>query len=96
MKDELVLRLRQQSDLIACYAREGIKQRRQIAELVEALRPFALVYPVRFKSIHPKDTWLWKPSGTDNELPGISLEHVLNAKAALYHQDNGDHEGEKA
>lgn len=96
MKDELVLRLAQQSDLIACYAREGIKQRRQIAYLVEALRPFALVDPVRFKSIHPKDAWLWKPSGVTKDYPGISLEHVLNAKSALDRYDKEWREGKKA
>lgn len=58
-------------------------------ELVAALKPFAACNPTQFgKGVTDDGTWLWKPNSTNQELPGISVAHIKQAKAALAKLDN--------
>lgn len=54
-------------------------------ELLEALRPFALAAgeasPV--SGISADRVWLWKPSNNRRDTNGISLQHLLDAVAAI-------------
>lgn len=52
-------------------------------ELVEALMPFAAVDPTSVGSIPNEYAFLWKPSQTGKDLPGISIAHIKQAKAVL-------------
>jgi hypothetical protein len=53
-------------------------------EFVAALGPFAACNPTMFSKVIPDESsWLWKPSNTNQELPGISVAHIKAAKKLL-------------
>jgi len=65
-------------------AEKAMAESIQLKPIVEALTPFAACEPTRFRSVHPHETWLWKPSRTSNpNEPGIAVAHIDAAKAAL-------------
>lgn len=51
-----------------------------VKPLLEALKPFAAIGPVRAGSIPPDKLWLWKNNSTTGDLPGISAADINNAK----------------
>jgi hypothetical protein len=59
------------------------KAEAQVKLLVEALAPFAACEVESFGSVPDDKAYLWKPSQTSRELPGISIADVKRAKQAL-------------
>ena len=68
-----------QDKLEADYAR----LRTRCIQLEKALAPFAACQVKSFGSVPDEDAYLWKPTQTNQDLPGISIAHIKAAKAAL-------------
>lgn len=47
-----------------------------------ALSPLSKCEPTVFRSVDPKDTFLWKPASTMGDVQGISAQDIINCKQA--------------
>lgn len=55
----------------------------EIARLKDALRPFAECSAEPLRAVSTEHHWLYTPRDNQGEMNGISLQHVLDARALL-------------